>query len=138
MRGARENRDRSSAVIHNGHRWRPVADGPSSAGCKKGGNSMVILLNNFVIQAGKEGDFEETFRTTGPELVKTQKGLIRYRLHRSLSDRSRYVNYVEWESREDFERAVRSPALQEVAEKVQKIATINPEFYEIVTEANFS
>jgi quinol monooxygenase YgiN len=99
---------------------------------------MVILLNNFIIQPGKEADFEEVFRTTGPELVKTEKGLVRYRLHRSLSDRSRYVNYVEWESREDFERATTSPALQQIVEKVQKIATISPEFYEIVTEANFS
>lgn len=96
---------------------------------------MVVLLNSFTVHPGKQSEFEEGFKIT-LAFMKKQKGLIRARLHRSLSDQTRYFNYAEWESKEDLDRASNNPEFAPMVERIKKTATFTPGLYEVVVDAS--
>jgi long-chain acyl-CoA synthetase/monooxygenase len=94
---------------------------------------MIVLWNSFVVTKGSEKEFEEGYRAS-LAFMKFQKGLLRARLHRSLSDPTHYCNYAEWESREDFERAVAHPDFQPMLEKSRRVASFQPELFQVLSE----
>ena len=67
---------------------------------------MIRYINCFEVPEGRDDEFLRLFRVVNDHMAQ-QPGYIGHRLHRSVAPDARYrfVNYVEWESVDDWRRA---------------------------------
>jgi len=67
---------------------------------------VVTLINCFEVPAGREEEFFSAFQTVNV-YMRGKKGYIGHKMHRSLAPDARYrfVNVVQWASRQDCEAA---------------------------------
>jgi heme-degrading monooxygenase HmoA len=67
---------------------------------------MIRYMNCFEVPEGRDDDFLRLFGAVNEHMVR-QPGYIGHRLHRAVTSgaRFRFVNYVEWESVDDWRRA---------------------------------
>ena len=67
---------------------------------------MVHFVNCFEVPQGQEQTFFQLWRDVNAYMA-TKPGYVSHRLHRSLDPgaRFRFVNYAQWESREQFQAA---------------------------------
>jgi heme-degrading monooxygenase HmoA len=68
----------------------------------------VILLNKFTVKPEDVDEFLKVFAATS-EVFKQQPGFISAQLHRGIAGSCTFVNYVVWESAEQFKRAFNRP-----------------------------
>jgi heme-degrading monooxygenase HmoA len=97
---------------------------------------LITLINCFEVPAGREEEFFSAFKTVNA-YMRAKKGYISHKMHRSLTPESRYrfVNVVEWASREACEAAhdegfralISQPGLSDVQS--------TPSLYQVVHEA---
>jgi heme-degrading monooxygenase HmoA len=96
----------------------------------------VVLMNRFVVPAGRDDAFVELWTETS-EYFRAQPGFVSLKLHRAVSvdAEHRYVNVAVWESAahyaaphqtDEFRRLVTQPAWQEFPS--------SPTLYEVVLE----
>ena len=60
---------------------------------------MLIVINEFHVEAGQEARFEALFARVA-ELIVREPGCLRCRLHRERGAPGVYVSYLEWASEE--------------------------------------
>ena len=67
---------------------------------------MVQFLNCFEVPSGREEEFVQLWKDVNAYMV-TKPGYVGHQLHRSLADGARYrfVNYVVWETPDDWRNA---------------------------------
>ncbi len=67
---------------------------------------MVTLINCFEVPAGREEEFFSAFKQVNT-YMRGKRGYVAHKMHRSLATEARYrfVNVVQWESREACEAA---------------------------------
>jgi heme-degrading monooxygenase HmoA len=63
---------------------------------------VVTFINCFELPAGREEEFFAGYQKVNAYMRATKKGYVSNKMHRSLAPNARYrfVNVVEWESRE--------------------------------------
>jgi len=94
---------------------------------------MIVLINTFEIQPGKEDAFFEAWKRAS-EVMEARPGFIHTRLHRATTG-ARFVNVAEWESMEAFAAAINSPEFREAAAPLRELGKENPALYQVVYEA---
>ena len=96
---------------------------------------MVRYINCFEVPEGREDDFLAMFADVNAFMT-TQPGYIGHLLHRSLGTdaRFRFVNYVEWDSVEDWRTAHGEQFLSMVRKPEWAGFTTTPGLYEVVDE----
>ncbi|MFG2121414.1 antibiotic biosynthesis monooxygenase family protein [Streptomyces sp. NPDC048710] len=93
---------------------------------------MVTLINKFTVN----GDFDEFERiwAQSADFMRSQKGFIGFKLHRSLSRPDVYVNVALWESQADHQRVLASPEFAEHIKELAAVAVPDPDLYTVVLE----
>ena len=94
---------------------------------------MVVLINVFEVQPGKEDAFFEAWKRVSA-VMEARPGFIHTRLHRATSG-PRFVNVAEWESMEAFAAAIGSPEFREAAAPLRELGRENPALYTVLYEA---
>jgi len=95
--------------------------------------AKVILINPFEIPPGKEDECLAFWEKTA-EYMKRQPGFLSTRLHRAIVRWARFalVNVAEWESVEDFEKAINNDEFKDLIAPYMEICPHFPGLYEII------
>ncbi|MFI7499851.1 antibiotic biosynthesis monooxygenase family protein [Streptomyces sp. NPDC049687] len=93
---------------------------------------MVTLINKFTVK----GDFDafERIWAQSAEFMRSQKGFIGFKLHRSLSRPDIYVNVALWESQADHQRVLASREFGEHIKELAALSVPDPDLYAVVLE----
>ena len=94
---------------------------------------MLVLINTFEVQPGKEDAFLEAWRRVS-DVMEARPGFLQTRLHRCTSA-PRFINVAEWESLEAFAAAINSPEFRAAAAPLRELGRESPALYELVYEA---
>ena len=95
---------------------------------------MLIVINEFSVEAGQEARFEALFARVA-ELIVRESGCRRCRLHRERHASAVYVSYLEWDS----EQALLAPHDPEIATLIGQYPLREPprrRRFEIVLETD--
>ena len=97
---------------------------------------MVTLINCFEVPAGREKEFFAGFQKVN-EYMRAKKGYVSHKMHRSLAPdaKFRFVNVVQWESREACEAAHDAGFRELVSHPGLVGIRSTPGLYEVVHEA---
>ncbi|KAG0580206.1 hypothetical protein M758_4G157100 [Ceratodon purpureus] len=82
----------------------------------------VVFINSFEVGKGKEEEFVAAWKKVKEQMEK-QDGFISTALHQSLSEEApfRFVNVVQWQSKETLEAAFASPEFRRTAPVVAAV-----------------
>src|SRR5437868_6552555 len=69
------------------------------------------------------------------EIAQSQPGFISINVHKSL-DQTHVISYSQWESRQAFDEILQNATVIPHVQAILKIATIEPNFYEVVAVIN--
>src|SRR4051794_40455359 len=102
---------------------------------KNGERDMVRYINLFEVPADRDDEFMAMFREVNDHMA-AQPGYLGHRLHRSLAPDARYrfVNYVEWDSVDDFKAAHGEQFRALVSRPEWQDFTATPALYDVVHE----
>jgi heme-degrading monooxygenase HmoA len=96
---------------------------------------VVRFINCFEVPAGRDEEFLELWREVNAHMS-AQPGYLRHRLHRAVAPEARYrfVNYVEWESPDQW-AAAHGPEFRRLVARPEWAAfPSTPALYEVVDE----
>jgi quinol monooxygenase YgiN len=93
---------------------------------------VVTLINKLVV-TGDPGDFEQVSEAL-TAYMRQQPGYIRFQLFRSLRQPTVYVELAEWESAEQHKAAVTSEGFRSRVQPLAKLATVEPDIFEVIRE----
>ena len=65
------------------------------------------------------------------EIAQSQPGFISINVHKSL-DKTHVISYSQWENRQAFDDILQNTTVIPYVQQILKIATIKPNFYEVV------
>jgi heme-degrading monooxygenase HmoA len=93
----------------------------------------VRFINLFTVPVGRDERFFELWRRVNVYMA-AQPGYLNHRLHRAIDDGAhyRYVNYVEWESKDAWAAAHDDGFRERVADPGWAEFTTTPAVYDIV------
>ena len=96
---------------------------------------MVTLINCFEVPAGREEEFFAAFKTVNA-YMRAKKGYVSHKMHRSMMTDARYrfVNVVQWASREECEAAHDGGFRQLITRPEWADFRSTPALYEVVHE----
>ncbi len=92
-------------------------------------NGTVTLINVFDPQPGHFDDVLELLRRAA-DAIQSAPGLIGTAVHVS-DDRSRVINYAQWDSSEHLWAAVREPSFTSITHPILEMATARPNTYTV-------
>jgi heme-degrading monooxygenase HmoA len=95
--------------------------------------SVQTVITTFEVTPGTCDDLLEELRQACNAFVSKQPGFIGAAMH--VNDaRTRIANYTQWQSRDDFQRMLRSDEMREYNRKFNDLCkTFEPVMYEVVT-----
>lgn len=102
----------------------PPAEGP------------VVLINVFQVGAGQEEAFVAGWKEAH-EHLRQQDGFVATKLHESLNPDApnRFVNVAHWQSAQQYEAAVASPAFRQIGQRIRtNVQASSPALYRVVAE----
>lgn len=82
---------------------------------------MLVVINEFHVQAGQEEEFEDLFAQV-QQLILQEPGCLSCRLHRERTDSNVYVSYLEWASLE----ALQAPHNPEIGHLIEQYPLEEP------------
>jgi ribosome-associated toxin RatA of RatAB toxin-antitoxin module/quinol monooxygenase YgiN len=92
--------------------------------------NAITLVNIFPVEPLSQQKLVDVLTRTTQESMRYQPGFLSAHLYRGL--KGNYVaNYVQWRSREDFDRMLQKPEVQQHIALVHAVATGNPQLYEL-------
>jgi heme-degrading monooxygenase HmoA len=96
---------------------------------------VVTLINCFEVPAGQEEEFFAAFQKVNA-YMRAQKGYVGHKMHRSLvpDARHRFVNVVEWASREECEAAHDEGFRALISQPAWSDVRSTPALYDVVHE----
>lgn len=95
------------------------------------GGSGITLVITYLCAEEKQADLIAAIDSSVDELFVKQPGFISSSVHGSL-DRTRVLNYVQWERVEDFDAAGEVPEIQErVAQFMALVESADPRLYQV-------
>jgi heme-degrading monooxygenase HmoA len=97
---------------------------------------MITLINCFEVPVGREEEFFSGFKKVNA-YMRGKKGYVGHKMHRSLASDARYrfVNVVQWASREDCEAAHDEEFRALITQAALADSRSTPALYEVVHEA---
>ena len=97
---------------------------------------MITLINCFEVPAEREEEFFRGFHKVNA-YMRAKNGYFSHKMHRSLAPNARYrfVNVVQWESREACEAAHDAGFRELIAQPGLANISSTPALYEVVHEA---
>lgn len=93
----------------------------------------VTLINPFEVPQGKE-DEAMAFWERVADYMRAQPGFVSTRLHRAIVPWARFhlINIAEWQSEEDFQKAISTEAFKALTEPYMAVFPHFPGLYEVV------
>ena len=85
------------------------------------GDEILTMINTFVCAEVRQNELVETLSRATTDIFVHLDGFISASLHVSL-DRTRVVNYAQWRSADDLDRAQVDPKVQEHLAEIMAIA----------------
>src|SRR4051794_2413620 len=96
-------------------------------------NSQVSTsITLFTVAAENQQRLVDLLVRAAKEVIQKQPGFISISVHKSL-DKTHVVSYSQWESRQAFDDVLQHATVIPYVQKILEIATIRPNFYEVVT-----
>lgn len=93
----------------------------------------VTLINIFKVQPSEQQRLIDLLTQATKNSVQNAPGFISARLHRSI-DGTKVTMYAQWRSSKDYESMRADPAPLPYLKEALKIATFEPDMYEVVQE----
>jgi quinol monooxygenase YgiN len=94
--------------------------------------AVVVFVNKLTV-VGSTGEMESIYSRIG-EFMSAQPGLIRYQLVRSTKQADVYFNIAEWETAEDFHRALAQEGFKQLYETLKPLIKGDAHLSEVVQE----
>ena len=89
------------------------------------------LINVFIVDPDRAGELADLLRDVTDQTMRYVPGFISANLHVS-TDRTRVVNYAQWQSAEDFQTMLADPAARVHMDRCATIATsFDPHLYTV-------
>ncbi|NJC69934.1 AMP-binding protein [Planosporangium thailandense] len=96
------------------------------------GATMVTLVNKFVV-SGDPSEFEKIWQASS-DFMRQQPGFVSFRLVRSLTDPTVYINIAQWEDAESHRRVMSGPDFKSHIAELAKVAKPEPHLCQVVIE----
>jgi quinol monooxygenase YgiN len=94
-------------------------------------DGYAVLINTFQVKPGRADDLVSLLSNATEETVQHVPGFISANLHVS-EDGRRVVNYAQWRSKSDFEKAMQVPEFQAHMKQVKVlIESFDPVLYQL-------
>lgn len=90
----------------------------------------LTLINVFPVAPSKQKQLMDILAKASEETMRHLPGFLAARVYRGV-DGTYVANYVEWRSREDFDRILPRPDVQQHIAEVRQITRGNPRLYEL-------
>jgi heme-degrading monooxygenase HmoA len=97
----------------------------------------VVLLSTFLVAPGYEEEFLAGFKKQFA-IMHGQPGLISAQLHKAIAGSGLFMNYVVWESVEDFKRGFESEAFQAQLKEYPPGTVVSAGFFQRVAVEGMS
>ena len=95
-------------------------------------NSQVTTsITVFTVEPENQQQLVDIIVRAAKEVVRKQPGFISINIHKSL-DKTHVISYSQWESRQAFNDVLQHATFIPHVQAILKIATIEPNFYEVV------
>lgn len=96
-------------------------------------SQIVTIVTQFTVAPENQQRLVDIVVRAVEEEVLRTPGFIATKIHRSL-DGTHVLNYSQWESREAFESTLQRTDFIPYVQEILRIATLEPDFYELVAE----
>jgi len=95
------------------------------------GDEILTVIITFVCAEVRQNELVEVLSRATSEIFEHLDGFVSASLHASL-DRTRVVNYVQWRSADDLDRAQVNPEVQAHLDEVMAIAeSVDPRLFHV-------
>jgi quinol monooxygenase YgiN len=93
---------------------------------------IATLINVFTVEPDRQRELVDLLVTATEEVMRHQPGFISANIHASM-DRTRVVNYAQWESPEHFHRMLADPIAQQHMAQAAAVASAEPLLYDVLS-----
>jgi quinol monooxygenase YgiN len=94
---------------------------------------IITLVNVFKVDPDRQAELVALLQEVTDRVMSRMPGFVSASLHSSLDGKS-VVNYVQWESREAWEAAIRKPEAREHIAVIESIVrSVEPVLYRLVS-----
>jgi quinol monooxygenase YgiN len=91
----------------------------------------LTFINTFTVEPDRAEALIEALKHSTEETFRSKKGFISVNLHMS-RDHKRVVNYAQWQSKEDYDAAFKTPELQaHIKELASMAVSFDPVDYDL-------
>ena len=95
------------------------------------GRGIVTLINVFTVERDKQQKLVDVLIDATEHTMKSLPGFISASIHKSF-DRTKVVNYAQWQRREDFDAMTRSPDARPHIQAAAALAQFDPILCDVV------
>lgn len=92
---------------------------------------VTTAITVFKVAPENQQQLVEMIVRAAREIARSQPGFISINIHKSL-DKTHVISYSQWESREAYDNILQNATIIPHVQAILKIATIEPNFYEVV------
>jgi quinol monooxygenase YgiN len=91
----------------------------------------VTLINVYEVEPEKQAELVSLLSDATEKVMRHQPGFMSVNIHSSF-DGTRVVNYAQWASKEDFDRMLKNPEVQEQLKQLAVLAkSVSPALYKV-------
>jgi quinol monooxygenase YgiN len=94
-------------------------------------SQVTTSITVFTVEPEHQQQLVDLLVRAGEEVIRKQPGFISINIHQSL-DKTQVVSYSQWQSRQAFNDILQHTTVIPYVQKILKIATLEPHFYEVV------
>jgi len=94
-------------------------------------SNVTTAITLFAVAPENQQKLIDLIVRAAKEIALNQPGFISINVHKSL-DQTHVISYSQWENRQAFENILQHATVIPYVQKILKIATIKPNFYEVV------
>jgi quinol monooxygenase YgiN len=94
------------------------------------GTTPVTVVNVFTVAEEDQAKLVSMLDEFAVTTMRQRPGFISTSVHASL-DRSRVINYAQWETQDDLLAALSAPETQEALQAIVSLAATEPRLYEV-------
>jgi len=94
-------------------------------------SQLITSITVFTVAPEHQQQLIDILVRAGEKVIRKQPGFVSVNIHKSM-DGTQVVSYSQWESRQAFDQMLQNTTVIPYVQKVLKLATLEPHFYEVV------
>lgn len=94
-------------------------------------SQLITSITVFTVAPEHQQQLIDILVRAGEKVIRKQPGFVSINIHKSM-DGTQVVSYSQWQSRQAFNQMLQNATVIPYVQKVLKLATFEPHFYEVV------